>query len=334
LPPAKLRKVSIRSTDCAAARTRSGASAVNITPTTGTKPVSKVSPTLGAKPASSSDAFSLLYVFRGKHGLHLEPYTICHVADVQAELDRLKIARGVQWELARGFKSGSWTLDGIKAKLGRLVGSNAEVAPKVHAIMLGEPPRVCTEHEMALWYFHPFAHFRPTLTACNREELDREAKATFENKSRGLGLMEGEFEGVSDWFGGKVQLTIRLLDAGEDKVPNVRLEPLQMTRSHHLARELGSVSVIALRDDKDGALVKQWAGHKFILWGRVYIALPPKGSKVYLIETNEDYDRTPQEWCADIRRKSYDDYIRNNNPMELNANQVCVYFGTFKFHHN
>lgn len=155
----------------------------------------------------------------------------------------------------------------------------------------------------------------------NREELDREAKATVENKSRGLGLM-GEFEGVSDYYGGKVQCTIRLLYKADGEMPNVRLEPLQMTRSHHLARELGSVSVIALRDDKDGALVKQWALRKFIFCGRTYIALPPKSSKVYLIETNEDYKRIAQEWCGDQHRLSYDDYIRKNNPMHLNATQV------------
>ncbi|KAF7347182.1 RNA-dependent RNA polymerase [Mycena venus] len=103
--------------------------------------------------------------------------------------------------------------------------------------------------------------------------------------------------------------------------PNVRLEPLQMTRSHHLARELGSVSVIALRDDKNGDLVRQWARRKFILCGRTYIALPPKASKVYLIETNEDYGRLVQEWCGDQHRISYDEYIHKNNPMALNANQ-------------
>ncbi|KAJ7731214.1 RNA dependent RNA polymerase-domain-containing protein [Mycena metata] len=169
--------------------------------------------------------------------------------------------------------------------------------------MLGTASRECSSHELALW-----------------QELDREFKATVENKSRGLGLM-GEFEGVPDYYGGKIQCTIRLLSAAEGEPPKVRLEPLQMTRSNHLARELGSVSVIALRDDQDGALVKEWAGCKFILCGRTYLALPPKSSKVYLIETNEDHNRSPQEWCGDQWRTSYDEYIRKNNPMALNANQ-------------
>lgn len=155
----------------------------------------------------------------------------------------------------------------------------------------------------------------------NREELDREVKATVENKARGLGL-QGEFEGVPDYYGGNVQCTIRLLYTGDGTEPEVRLEPLQMTRSTHLARELGSLSVIALRDDKDGALVRKWATRKFILCGRAYVALPPKSGKVYLMETKENYGRIPQEWCGDQHRMSYDEYIRRNNPMDLNAKQV------------
>ncbi|KAJ6479279.1 RNA dependent RNA polymerase-domain-containing protein [Mycena vitilis] len=260
----------------------------------------------GVKPASAgplSDAFSLQYLFQGCHGQDLESYVISHSAEVQPQLDGMKIARGVQWELARGIQSGEWTWDDVKANLDLLKGSNAVIAPAVRSIMRGTPPRNCTPHELSLW-----------------QELDREAKATVENKSRGLGLM-GEFEGVPDYYGGNVQCTIRLLYSGENQTPKVRLEPLQMTRSHHLARDLGSVSVIALRDDKDGALVKQWALRKFVFCGRTYIALPPKSSKVYLIETSEDYDRVAQDWCGDQYRISYDDYIRKNNPMHLNEKQ-------------
>ncbi|KAJ7631711.1 RNA dependent RNA polymerase-domain-containing protein [Mycena polygramma] len=260
----------------------------------------------GVKPASvgpPSDTFSLQYLFQGCHGQDLESYVISHSAEVQPQLDGMKIARGVQWELVRGIQLGEWTWDDVKANLDLLKGPNAVIAPAVRSIMRGTPPRNCTPHELALW-----------------QELDREAKATVENKSRGLGLM-GEFEGVPDYYGGNVQCTIRLLYSGENQTPKVRLEPLQMTRSHHLARDLGSVSVIALRDDKDGALVKQWALRKFIFCGRTYIALPPKSSKVYLIETNEDYDRVAQDWCGDQYRISYDDYIRKNNPMHLNEKQ-------------
>ncbi|KAJ7603642.1 RNA dependent RNA polymerase-domain-containing protein [Mycena polygramma] len=257
----------------------------------------------GVKPASvgpPSDTFSLQYLFQGCHGQDLESYVISHSAEVQPQLDGMKIARGVQWELVRGIQLGEWTWDDVKANLDLLKGPNAVIAPAVRSIMRGTPPRNCTPHELALWY-SPNRDVIFALIGYGRQELDREAKATVENKSRGLGLM-GEFEGVPDYYGGNVQCTIRLLYSGENQTPKVRLEPLQMTRSHHLARDLGSVSVIALRDDKDGALVKQWALRKFIFCGRTYIALPPKSSKVSV-------------------RISYDDYIRKNNPMHLNEKQ-------------
>ncbi|KAK7063554.1 RNA-dependent RNA polymerase [Favolaschia claudopus] len=131
----------------------------------------------------------------------------------------------------------------------------------------------------------------------------------------------GEFEGVPDYYGGNIQCRVSLLHAGDGEEPKLRLEPLEMTRSTHLARELGSVSVIALRDNKKGQLVKQYARRKFILCGRSYVALPPKDNKVYLIETNEDYDRVAQEWCGDQHRISYDEFLRRNNPLKHNANQ-------------
>ncbi|KAJ7157370.1 RNA dependent RNA polymerase-domain-containing protein [Mycena filopes] len=252
---------------------------------------------------SPPDTFTLQFLFGGAHGRHLEPFIVCHSHEVQPDLDSLQIARGVQWELVRGVTANEWTWDDVRPKLRLLQGTNEKIAPAVRSIMLGTPSREFSPHEQALW-----------------EELDREVKATVENKSRGLGLM-GEFDGVPDYYGGKIQCTIRLLSAADGEPPKVRLEPLQMTRSNHLARELGSVSVIALRDDKDGAVVKQWAGRKFILCGRTYLALPPKSSKVYLIETAEDFDRVSQPWCGDEHRMSYDDYIRKNNPMPLNANQ-------------
>ncbi|KAJ7144779.1 RNA dependent RNA polymerase-domain-containing protein [Mycena crocata] len=292
LPPSKIRKLSDRGIDCKATFPSRPTSSKSITPG-GVKPVSN-----GPKP------FSLPYLFSGNHGVHLEPFVVFHCAELQPELDRLQIARGVQWELVRGIKSGSWTSDLVKAKLDKFTGPNAAIAPQLRDIIFGgTSQKSCAPHEQALW-----------------EELDREVKATVENRSRGLGLM-GEFEGVSNYFGGNIQCTIRLIYKGDGKEPDVRLEPLEMTRSNHLARELGSVSVIALRDDKNGALVRKWAARKFLFCGRVYVALPPKSGKVYLIETDENHGRKAQDWCGDQHRISYDEYIRKNNRMDLNDKQ-------------
>ncbi|KAJ7658666.1 RNA dependent RNA polymerase-domain-containing protein [Mycena polygramma] len=259
---------------------------------------------------SPSETFCLQGVFRGQHGRHLEARVIAHSAEVQPLLDCRQIARGVQWEIVRGILSGHWTWEDVKAKIGQLEGSNVLIAPAVPNIIVGGPTRKTHSEELALW-----------------RELDREAKATVENKSRGLGLM-GEFDGVPNYYGGNIQCAVRLLRREGNSIPDVQLEPLQLTGSHHLARELGSVSVIALRDNQNGALVGEAALHKFILCGRTYVALPPKSGKVYLIETNEDYDRAAQDWCGDQRRISYDEYIRRNNPMHLNAKQPFVKYLT------
>lgn len=105
------------------------------------------------EPVSAADAFSLLFMFRGEHGLHLEPFIICHSPEVQPYFDRLQIARVVQWELVRGIKSGSWDWGKVKTKLGQLKGAHAAVAPKVRDIMLDTPSRGWTPHEVSLWYF-------------------------------------------------------------------------------------------------------------------------------------------------------------------------------------
>ncbi|KAJ6501107.1 RNA dependent RNA polymerase-domain-containing protein [Mycena vitilis] len=255
------------------------------------------------------ETFSSQYLFRGHHGQDLEPFVICHSTRVQPELDGLEIARGVQWELCRGILSADWTWDDVGRKVNKLKGSNALIAPVVRDIMQGTPALTYSSWERGLW-----------------REFDREAKAMVENKCRGLGLM-GSFEGVPDYYGGNLKLTVRLLDMGENQIPGVRLEPPEMSGSHHLARELGSVSVLALRDDKDGALARHWACRKFILCGRTYVALPPKDKKVYLIETDEDHERDAQAWCGDQHRVSYDEYLRKNNPLHLNGDQpLAKYF--------
>ncbi|KAJ7646908.1 RNA dependent RNA polymerase-domain-containing protein [Roridomyces roridus] len=254
--------------------------------------------------------FSLARMFHGLHGRQLKPFVISHSDEVQKLFDDKEIARGVQWELVRGILMGRWDWEAVKDKVGNLAGTNAKVAPRIDEIMLGSPSHNGSRHEMSLW-----------------EELDREAKATAENPGRGLGLM-GEFEGKADWYGGQVQCTLRLIHTGENTEPSVRLEALQMTRSTHLARDLGSLSVISLHDDQKGAVIKEWATRKFILCGRTYVALPPKAGKVYMIETDEDHGRTGRRWCGDEHRISFDAYLRRNNPLELNGQQPFAKYST------
>jgi len=67
---------------------------------------------------------------------------------------------------------------------------------------------------------------------------------------------------------------------------------------------------------------------KFVLCGRVFVALRPKESKggkawkVYLIEVNENVDRSPKKSEGDHRRLTLQDFVRWHNPIELNRKQV------------
>jgi RNA-dependent RNA polymerase len=77
------------------------------------------------------------------------------------------------------------------------------------------------------------------------------------------------------------------------------------------------------RDRLRGLLEK-----KFVLCGRVFIAIRPKDAKsgkpwkVYLIEVNEDVDRQPKVSEGDCQRLTLREFVRWHNPMQLNSKQV------------
>jgi len=69
-------------------------------------------------------------------------------------------------------------------------------------------------------------------------------------------------------------------------------------------------------------------GQKFVLCGRVFVALRPKESKggkawkVYLIEVNENVDRHPKVSEGDHLRLTLQEFVRWHNPIWLNRKQV------------
>lgn len=80
----------------------------------------------------------------------------------------------------------------------------------------------------------------------------------------------------------------------------------------------------SVRKDRLRSLLAQ----KFVLCGRVFVALRPKESKsgkawkVYLIEVNENVDRYPKVSEGDHRRLGLQEFVRWHNPIELNRKQV------------
>jgi RNA-dependent RNA polymerase len=74
---------------------------------------------------------------------------------------------------------------------------------------------------------------------------------------------------------------------------------------------------------KDEHGVKQFLNQKFVLCGRVFVALKSKEGKVYLVEVREDYERQAQLKEGDNKRKTFWEIINWHNPMDRNKKQVC-----------
>lgn len=149
--------------------------------------------------------------------------------------------------------------------------------------------------------------------------------ALVEDVSRGLGLM-GEYEGESEWHGGKIQQIARLAEPTRGNFV-VQLERMEMRRSNRFARFLGSRRMLLLRVGRDlvmkqGDAVRAFCLHKFVLCGRVFVPFHAKDSSVYMMETNENYERSVDMMCGDQHRISFDAFIDWHNPLEHNRNQV------------
>ena len=165
-----------------------------------------------------------------------------------------------------------------------------------------------------------------------RQEVDREQKALMENKDRGLGLC-GDWEGAPNWYGGRVQQIGRLEEDGEGNY-NISLEPLEMHSSNRFARFLGSRRILQLRISRSllyrGAdNVRRFLQHKFVLCGRVFVPFHAKEC-VYMVETDEDFQRHPDSSMGDKFRTSFQKFIQFHNPMDRNWQQVdhLSYFPT------
>jgi RNA dependent RNA polymerase len=162
----------------------------------------------------------------------------------------------------------------------------------------------------------------------SRKELDREQAAIEENKSRGLGLM-GEWKGVTNWYGGQVQQIMRLVK--HDTSYKLTLEPMEKRRSYRFARFYGSRRFLQVRMSEDllrkeNDAIRAFFVAKFILCGRVFVPFHSKDGGLYMVETNEDWDRKSGDWCGDQFRKPFREFINWHNPLteKKNYSQVCI----------
>lgn len=265
---------------------------------------------------------------RSQIGVNLEVGFIAHDDGTQTLMDSLMIEWGTQYELARGVSQGTWTWAEVRARLQQLKGKNVDAAFKVRSIMHNNKTMPKSASDIYLWYaclsFHLNFSFHSSFY---RKELDREQLAIMENRGRGLGLM-GEWEGSPDWYGGQIQQLARLVKDGSSY--KIKLEPMEKRRSYRYARAFGSRRFIHLKISKEllrneNSQVKQFLLKKFVLCGRTYIPFSSKEKALYLFETNDNWGRSPQNWCGDQFRLTFQEFINWHNPLEQpkNYSQVC-----------
>ncbi|KAL5494878.1 hypothetical protein ACEPAI_340 [Sanghuangporus weigelae] len=248
------------------------------------------------------------------------PIIIAHDQNKQWLLDDEGIAKGVQFEIARGITHGWWTWEDITdGVVKKLRGTNFEKAGKVAEIIGKVTKERLSSSVLAT---------RQAIYA----ELDREQKAFAEGKGRGLGLM-GPWEGKENWHGGCVQLTAKLTFDKENRngqLPfSIRLNSFGIGKSNRAARRFTSLSVLqlkfekeALYDEKKYQLVVELLSRNVVICGRLYRAFCTKEGKIFSVETNADYQRQKRKSAGDHFRMSYRRIINAINPLDLNKEQA------------
>ncbi|KAK7043740.1 hypothetical protein VNI00_008352 [Paramarasmius palmivorus] len=286
-----------------------------------------VSPDKGKARDNFNKTASLLeHIFRD---IHLESHVIEHDAELQAIYDdpRASVGWGTAFVLAQGLQSGQWTVQAIKERIDQLRGPDGKKMHLVPWIMRDhEPPK---KLDNSIGYFHFFHPAKRALIEIyiTSAELDREQRAILENRGRGLGLM-GHWEGIENWFGGRVQFTAKVLirvDKYKKRTYHIVLGGVEMTRSNRFTRLLGSRRYIQIKvgnvASSDAEAIASLLSHKLILNGRVFIPIPPKDGTVYAVETNEDYQRQPAAELGDHLRWTFGQVLHWHNPIEPNQDQ-------------
>lgn len=139
----------------------------------------------------------------------------------------------------------------------------------------------------------------------------------------------GEWEGYSEWYGGQIQQLARLVK--EDNSYKIVLEPMEKRRSHRFARFYGSRRFLQLRIPdqirrNENPEMRKFLLKKFVLCGRIFVPFHSKEGGLYMVETDENWGRTPQDWCGDQYRIPFHEFINWHNPLDVekNFNQVCL----------
>ena len=144
----------------------------------------------------------------------------------------------------------------------------------------------------------------------------------------------GDWKNVVNWYGGRIQCRAKLQVDKTTKAPTIKLLPFILGKSNRATREMGSLSILQVKYDAsifyDRAaedVVKSILRGPLVICGRTYLiwAVKAKDLKVFFVETDQDYERSPNRRLGDHLRRSFADFIQWMNPVELNAGQVSAF---------
>ncbi|KAM5539858.1 hypothetical protein V8D89_006361 [Ganoderma adspersum] len=236
-------------------------------------------------------------------------YIVAHSERAQQLFDMVPLSWGVQYEIARGVSQGAWSWETVveseSALRQSLCGPNTNASRVSQVLAAG----------------HSLGDALPLDDVWS--ELDREDAAIAEGQGRGLGL-QGDFMGQQDWYGGKIQQVATLQEEGDGF--RLVLAKMEIGKSNRFARFMGSrrmlqvsipYNVVSGRADE----LREFFAQKFVLCGRVYVAFCVKGTRVFLMETPEDYERAAFA-RGDGQRITLMDFLTWHNPMDRNCSQL------------
>lgn len=141
----------------------------------------------------------------------------------------------------------------------------------------------------------------------------------------------GDWDGEKDWYGGRIQQRGHVVE--ENGQFSIILRPAELGyRSRMLLRFFGSrrflqISLKKINMFQEGAIarLRTFFRQKHVLLGRVFMALHAKDDSVWLVETEEDYQRGPSRAEGDHYRISFEETVNWFNPFDANGNQVGHY---------
>ncbi|KAJ7904600.1 RNA dependent RNA polymerase-domain-containing protein [Mycena olivaceomarginata] len=242
------------------------------------------------------------------------PVIISHSPSHQRLFNTLNLPYGIRYEIARLAATLPLGYDGLDMKgIEKLRGLNNSKAVPMIPELFGRVQDAVIDDAFA----------KEKAAKAPWAELDLEDENLGKNPLAGLGLSTE----ASDWFGGKVHFTAKLLlDKGS---PKVVLRPPELGPSDRFARRWGSERFLTLSLSREflnrGEKTIAFLQRPFILGDHVFRAFDAKDGNVFLVCTNEMVEGRrihPTRKVPGLL--SLREFLAWHNALELNPKQTMA----------